>query len=59
MKVVSSLMTTTTLALLASAAFGQTDTASLAGTVVDASGAVIPGAEVDLRNTSNGLERKV
>ena len=37
---------------LASAAEGQTSTGSLAGTVRDASGGVIPGAAVTVRNAA-------
>src|SRR5512142_2196943 len=40
------------------AAFGQTTTATLTGTVSDASGAVIPGASVILTNDQSGDVRR-
>ncbi len=39
-------------------AFGQSATATLSGTVVDANGAVVPGAEVKIMNPSTGLQRQ-
>ena len=42
------------LAITAVGAFGQTDTGTLLGTVVDPSQAVVPGATVTLRNTATG-----
>jgi outer membrane receptor protein involved in Fe transport len=42
------------LAITAISAFGQSDTGTLLGTVVDPSQAVVPGATVTLRNTSTG-----
>jgi len=36
--------------------FAQTDTGSIAGTVADATGAVIPGANILATNTENGLK---
>jgi hypothetical protein len=40
--------------LLASAVFGQSDRGTITGTVADATGAVIPGAPVQVRNTETG-----
>ncbi|PYS36562.1 MAG: hypothetical protein DMG14_24175, partial [Acidobacteria bacterium] len=37
------------------AAFAQTDRGTITGTVLDASGAVIPGATVEAKNTGTGL----
>ncbi len=42
------------LALTATGAFGQSDTGTLLGTVVDPSQAVVPGATVTLRNPATG-----
>ncbi|MGA2149366.1 MAG: TonB-dependent receptor, partial [Bryobacteraceae bacterium] len=43
----------------ASVAFGQlAGSATITGTITDASGAVVPGAAVDIRNTDTGIERK-
>src|SRR5216684_8209769 len=39
-------------------AFSQSATATLSGTVVDANGAVVPGAEVKIMNPSTGLQRQ-
>jgi len=36
--------------------FGQADTGAIAGTVTDATGAVIPGATVTAISTDNGLK---
>ncbi len=44
-----------TLLLLATAALAQTDTGVMAGTITDASGAVVPGAQVTARNQNTGL----
>jgi hypothetical protein len=44
---------------LATAAFTQTATSSLRGTVMDPKGAVIPGATVTLKNASQGFSRDV
>ena len=44
------------LSLGASGLFAQTDTGNIAGTVTDATGAVIPGANVLATNTDNGLK---
>ena len=41
-----------------SAVYGQTDAARLTGTVGDASGAVIPGAVITVKNENSGLARK-
>ena len=38
-------------------AFGQVEAGSIAGTVKDATGAVVPGATVKVKNVSTGLER--
>jgi hypothetical protein len=45
--------------LLSVGLYGQTEVARLAGTVVDPSGAVIPGASVTVTNEKTGLSRKV
>ena len=50
------------LVLLATPAllFGQTSTtAQISGVVADPSGAVVPGAEVELRNTATGVTQKI
>ena len=44
---------------LATAAFTQTATSSLRGTVMDPKGAVIPGATVTLKNAAQGFSREV
>jgi hypothetical protein len=47
------------LALLAGAAFAQTSgSGTIAGTLTDPSGAVVPGAAVTIRETDTGIERK-
>src|SRR5438132_10611856 len=38
---------------------GQTVTGTLQGTVADAKGAVVPGADIVLKNTETGLERNL
>src|SRR5207302_427876 len=43
---------------LATAAFTQTATSSLRGTVMDPKGGVIPGATVTLKNASQGFSRE-
>jgi len=43
--------------LVAPATFGQTVTGTLRGTVSDSKGAVVPGAEVVIRNMETGQER--
>src|SRR5687768_16500873 len=45
------------LLLLPSIAFGQTVTGTMQGTVSDAKGAVVPGAQVLIRNAETGQER--
>jgi outer membrane receptor protein involved in Fe transport len=45
--------------LLAPAVYGQTVTGTLQGIVSDSNGAVIPGAEVAIRNVETGQERNV
>lgn len=47
------------LAFAASAAFGQSNFATLSGTVIDANGASVPGASVTLTDTGKGFERKI
>ena len=42
---------------LPSAAFTQGTTATLSGTILDPTGAIIPGAETTLTNTANGIKR--
>ncbi|MGI8746252.1 MAG: TonB-dependent receptor [Bryobacteraceae bacterium] len=49
----------TLLCLCLWAAFAQTDTARIAGTVADSSGAVVPGAELTIRNEKTGEERRI
>src|SRR5213594_1466297 len=44
-------------ALFSALMFGQSDTASLSGTVTDPSGAAVSGAKVSLRNLSTGSRR--
>src|ERR1700739_4047314 len=44
-------------ALIAAPAWPQTQLGTLFGTVTDASGAVVPGAEVSVENVSTGLKR--
>jgi hypothetical protein len=45
--------------MLASPVFGQTTTATLNGVVTDQSGAVLPGTEVSVTNSSTGVTRTV
>src|ERR1700722_11787138 len=45
--------------MTAGLAFGQAATAAIDGTVLDASGASVPGADVVVANTQTGLERKI
>lgn len=42
---------------LSAIAFGQSETAQLSGTVVDATGAVVPGATVTITSTKTGFTR--
>ncbi len=44
--------------LLTTAAWGQVDRATLGGTVSDSSGAVIPGAKIELVSEETGLKRE-
>src|SRR6266550_5062867 len=44
-------------ALIAAPAWAQTQLGTLFGTVTDASGAVVPGAEVSVENVTTGLKR--
>ncbi len=46
-------------ALTATLAVAQTDNARIAGTVVDANGAVIPGANIVVKNEKTGEERTI
>ncbi len=43
--------------VIASAALAQSGSSSLSGSVTDATGAVVPGAEIVVSNIANGLER--
>ena len=45
------------LGLFSALLFGQSDTASLSGSVTDPSGAAVTGAKVSLRNLSTGSRR--
>src|SRR5215208_227636 len=45
--------------LVAPATFGQTVTGTLQGTVSDSKGAVVPGADVVIRNIDTGQERNL
>ena len=59
-KTIGRLITGTAMLLfLPALAFAQTVTGTLQGTVSDAKGAVVPGAEVVIRNTETGQERTV
>ncbi len=40
-------------------AFGQVPTGTVSGTVLDASGAVLPNAAITIRNKATGIERKI
>src|SRR5260370_41541565 len=42
---------------LASAAFGQSATATLSGTVGDQNGAVVPGDNITIKNADTGIQR--
>ena len=46
------------LLLMSAAAFGQGGAASLSGTIQDASGGVLPGASVVVRNVDTGIETR-
>jgi hypothetical protein len=41
------------------AAFAQSDTAQISGTVLDSSGSAVPNANIAVRNEATGLERRV
>jgi hypothetical protein len=45
--------------LLPAASFGQVTTTNMIGTVTDASGATVPGAQVTVTNTGTGYSRNV
>jgi len=47
-----------TCCLRVAAAFGQSGTAALSGTVVDPNGAVVPGAEITIRNSATTIKRQ-
>lgn len=47
------------LALLHVATFAQSNTATLAGQVLDSSGAAVPNASIVIRNVETGVERKM
>ena len=40
-------------------AYGQVETAQVAGTVTDATGAIVPNATVVIRNADTGFQRTV
>ena len=46
------------LGLLCGCLFGQTTTGTLLGTVADTSDSVVPGVEVELKNTATGAVTK-
>ncbi len=54
-----SFLALTLVLLLPAAAMAQVTTATLVGTITDASGAVLPGAQVTARNVDTGLTRTV
>ena len=48
------------LSVFSGVAFGQlAGSATITGTITDATGAVVPGADVTIRNTDTGIEHKV
>src|SRR5215468_7617301 len=47
------------IALSACLSFGQTSTATILGTVKDASGALVPGVSITIKHTESGLTRAV
>jgi outer membrane receptor protein involved in Fe transport len=53
------LLSLTFVLLVAPATFGQTVTGTLRGTVSDSKGAVVPGADVVIRNMETGQERNL
>lgn len=44
---------------VSSQAFGQSSTGTIVGTVHDAGGAIIPGAQIVVKNTDTGVERTI
>lgn len=45
--------------LCAGFVFGQATSGTISGTITDEHGAVVPGAEVFIKNSDTGLERRV
>ncbi|MDR0311673.1 MAG: carboxypeptidase-like regulatory domain-containing protein, partial [Acidobacteriota bacterium] len=58
LKTVTCLMTLLSFIFLTATAFGQSGAASLTGIILDASGGVVPGASVVIRNVGTGVETK-
>ncbi|MGH9757021.1 MAG: carboxypeptidase regulatory-like domain-containing protein, partial [Candidatus Acidiferrales bacterium] len=56
MKTFHSILLLACVMVLASVVFAQTSTTSLRGTVLDPSGAVVPGAQVSLNNPATGFQ---
>jgi len=52
-----SILVLATMLFTSAAVFGQSDTGSIAGTVKDQNGAIVPGASVTARNQRTGEER--
>src|SRR5260370_39966420 len=52
-----SILVLATMLFTSAAVFGQSDTGSIAGTVKDQNGAIVPGASVTAKNQRTGEER--